>query len=137
MRVRSAMLVGMAFLHVISGYSLSTAQVDPSLQKHLEAAGVKGAGNDAKEAARHAVKVVLEKAKRWASPKPPDECSEYDFVIDIPDVASIQYGWPLNFSSPTVYSLLTKPQGQATKRLSIVALLVYYSKGKSFVLNQL
>jgi hypothetical protein len=92
------------------------------------------AGNDAKEAAR---KVVLEKAKLWATTKKPGACSEYDFVLDIPNVASIQYGWPLNFASPTVYTLLTKSRWQATKRPSIVALLGYYSKGKSFVLNQL
>jgi hypothetical protein len=135
--MRIAMLVGMAFLHV------STAQVDPLLQVLFEAADMRGVFKDAtgewvKETARHAVKVVLDKAKQLANcGKPRTLCSEYDFVLDIPDVASFQDGWPLNFSSTTVYTLLDKSQAQGNMRIAIVALLGYYSKGKSFVLNHL
>ncbi len=47
----------------------------------------------------YAKKVVLEKVTNWgAGAKLSRPCSEYDFVLDIPDVASFQYGWPMHFA---------------------------------------
>jgi HSP20 family molecular chaperone IbpA len=111
--------LGVAFLHV-----QSTTQADPLTVLFEEAAqeGLK--------------RVVLETvAKRAAGVKDPRPCSEYDFVLDIPDVTSFQFGWPLNYANFTVLELLLKRQ--EAEPVSIVALLGCCGTGKSFVLNQL
>jgi hypothetical protein len=63
---------------------------------------------------------------------PPAAMSEYDFIIDIPHITSIVDGWPVYVSSQADEII----QGDHNS-LAIVALLGYYSKGKSFVTNQL
>lgn len=62
----------------------------------------------------------------------PEAMSEYDFIIDVPHITSIVEGWPVYVSSVANEVL----EGDH-KRLAMVALLGYYSKGKSFVTNQL
>ena len=72
-----------------------------------------------------------ENGKRFDSPE------GYDLVIDIPSIQSIRHGWCINFTGidPTGSIFLSGPDFIAFRK--VVAVVGYYSKGKSFMVNRL
>ncbi len=71
-------------------------------------------------------------------------CADYDFVIDIhPNLERVaDEGWPVNIKSKDVEMRLMgqikeENSERKTNNIKIVGVLGYYSKGKSFLLNNL
>eukprot|EP01038_Epipyxis_sp_PR26KG_P012458 gene12458-16711_t len=60
----------------------------------------------------------------------------YDFIVDIPSVTSISNGWPLTMST-SAKEMFTNDHVKPIPIPNIVGVLGYYSKGKSFIVNNL
>jgi hypothetical protein len=69
----------------------------------------------------------------------PQNTKSYDFVIDIANISSLTQGWPVSFSAEAFPIFKQEVEEAKSKPRStvVVGLLGYYSKGKSFLVNNL